>query len=221
MIAFNNTVFNLSSDGRRKLSASFRLERGDFAVLLGLNGAGKTTLLDAIAGFRQPASGKIEVAADGPIAYTVQDSDSGLLPWKSVIANILFPSVVAGRDGAEIAAKAERLLDEFRLRERRNDFPYRLSEGEKQIVNVIRCACTPASVVLLDEPFAALNSRARVKSAALLTEFAIERTTVLVTHDPADCSLPLNRFLLISNSAVEEIDSKAAKEFLSNALSKA
>jgi ABC-type nitrate/sulfonate/bicarbonate transport system ATPase subunit len=221
MIAFNNTVFNLTSDGRRTLSVSIRLERGDFAVLLGLNGAGKTTLLDAIAGLRQPATGKVEIAADGPIAYAVQDSASGLLPWKSVLANILFPSVVAQHDGAEVAAKADQLLSEFQLKERRNDFPYRLSEGEKQIVNVIRCACTPASVVLLDEPFAALNSRARVKATALLTEFAKGRATVLVTHDPADCSLPINRFLLIADSAVKEVDAKTAKEFLTNAVSKA
>ncbi|HUI07030.1 MAG TPA: ATP-binding cassette domain-containing protein [Verrucomicrobiae bacterium] len=221
MISFNNAVFNLSSDGRRKLSGTFRLQQGDFAVLLGLNGAGKTTLLDAIAGIRRPVSGKIEVVSDGPIAYAVQDSASGLLPWKSVLANILFPSVVAGRNGSETTTKAERLLDDFQLNERRDDFPYRLSEGEKQIINVIRCVCTPASVVLLDEPFAALNSHARGKATALLTEFAKDRTTVLVTHDPVDCILPINRFLLISNSAVNEIDSTMAKGFLSNALSEA
>ena len=79
MITLDNATFSLSDDGRRKLSATFRLERGDFAVLLGLNGAGKTTLLDAIAGIRHALSGKIEVAPiDAPIAYAVQDSASGL-----------------------------------------------------------------------------------------------------------------------------------------------
>ena len=221
MIAFNNTVFNLSSDGRRKLSATFRLERGDFAVLLGLNGAGKTTLLDAMAGIRHAAEGKVEVApANSPIAYAVQDSASGLFPWKSVLSNILFPAAMTKKDDLETKGKALLLLEEFRLAERRDDFPYRLSEGEKQIINVIRCTCTPASVVLLDEPFAALNSHARVKAKALLAEFAKDRTTVLVTHDPADCDLPLNRFLLISNSVVKEVDSKTAREFLSNVVSK-
>ena len=102
MIAFNNTVFNLSSDGRRKLSATFRLERGDFAVLLGLNGAGKTTLLDAMAGIRHAAEGKVEVApANSPIAYAVQDSASGLFPWKSVLSNILFPAAMTKKDDLE------------------------------------------------------------------------------------------------------------------------
>lgn len=220
MIALNSAVFNLSNDGRRKLSATFRLERGDFAVLLGLNGTGKTTLLDAIVGFRQPDSGKVVIPGDGPIAYAVQDSASGLLPWKSILDNISFPAALTKHHDVETARKALSLLEQFRLAERRDDFPYRLSEGEKQIVNVIRCTCTPASVVLLDEPFAALNAHAKVKAKVLLSEFAKERVTILVTHDPADLDLPLNRFLLISNSTVEEVDSKAAKEFLTNAVSK-
>lgn len=222
MIAFHNAVISLCSDGRRKLSATFRLERGSFAVLLGLNGAGKTTLLDTIAGIRHAVSGKTEVTpVKSPIAYAVQDSASGLLPWKTILGNILFPSVVAGENSTETTVKAARLLDDFQLGERKGDFPYRLSEGEKQIINVIRCVCTPASVVLLDEPFAAMNSHAKKKVKALLTEFAKDRITVLVTHDSGDLDLPLNRFLLISNSAVEEVTSTSAKEFLLNAVSKA
>ena len=144
-----------------------------------------------------------------------------ILPWKSVLNNILFPAAMSKKDDAETKSKALSLLEEFRLAERCDDFPYRLSEGEKQIINVIRCICTPASVVLLDEPFAALNSHVRVKIKTLLAEFAKGRSTVLVTHDPVDCDLPLNRFFLISDSVVEEVDSKRAKDFLSNVISKA
>jgi NitT/TauT family transport system ATP-binding protein len=222
MIAFNEAVLNLSSDGRRRLSATFRLAQGDFAVLLGLNGAGKTTLLDTVAGTRSPASGRIEVGGlDQPIAYAVQDSTSGLLPWKSVLDNILFPSTLSGSDNSEIRKKALLLLEDFRLSERQDAFPYQLSDGEKQIINIIRCVCTPANVILLDEPFASLNSRAKAKAKALLVEFAKNRVTILVTHDPADCELPLNRFFLISNFVVEEVGSTVAKEFLSNAVSDA
>jgi ABC-type nitrate/sulfonate/bicarbonate transport system ATPase subunit len=178
-------------------------------------------LLDSIAGIRHPISGNVQVEpVKKPIAYAVQDSASGLLPWKSVLSNILFPSILDGADDRETKTKALRLLVEFGLDARKNDFPYQLSEGEKQIINVIRCVCTPASIVLLDEPFAALNAHAKVKAKAHLAEFAKERVTILVTHDPADCDLPLNRFLLISNSVVEEVDSKTASEFLSNVVSK-
>jgi ABC-type nitrate/sulfonate/bicarbonate transport system ATPase subunit len=120
----------------------------------------------------------------------------------------------------ETDRKALSLLETFRLAERRDDYPYRLSEGEKQIINVIRCICTPASVALLDEPFAALNSHAKGKAKTLISEFAKARATILVTHDPADCDLPFNRFLLIDGSAVKEVDSETAKTFLSNAESK-
>lgn len=222
MITFDHAVINLSGDGRRKLSAAFQLKRGDFALLLGLNGAGKTTLLDSIVGVRHPTSGRVEVSsASSPIAYAVQDSASGLLPWRNVLDNILFPAALCHQADSEMQRKAASLLREFRLEERRDDFPYRLSEGEKQIINVIRCLCTPGDVVLLDEPFAALNSHAKVKAKALLAKLAAERITILVTHDPADCDLPFNRFFLISDSAVSEIDSRAAKEFLSNVISKA
>ena len=145
---------------------------------------------------------------------------SGLLPWKSIINNVLLPASLNGKNLEEMRTKAEALLKDFRLFERRDDFPYRLSEGEKQIVNIVRCVCTPAKVVLLDEPFAALNSYAKSKARSLITNIAKSRTVVLVTHDPADCDLPFTRFLLISESTVVEVDSSTAKEFLSNAVSK-
>jgi ABC-type nitrate/sulfonate/bicarbonate transport system ATPase subunit len=220
MIEFHDTTISLSHDGRRRLSIGFRLSKGDLTVLLGANGSGKTTILDLIAGARKPDTGTVTTEPAGlPVAYAVQDSSSGLLPWRTILSNILLPSVVANRCSEQNRSEALRLLEQFGLAERRQDFPYQLSEGEKQIVNLIRAVCTPAEILLLDEPFSSLNSRTRALAKEKLLQFASNRTTILVTHDPTDLEMPFNRFLRIADSSVEEVDSKEATSFLRNAVS--
>src|SRR5437588_2718790 len=93
MIELRNSAISLSRDGRRILSASLRLSTGELAVLLGPNGSGKTTVLDTIAGVERLNSGTLQVdPPDSPIAYVVQDAASGLLPWRSILSNILLPA---------------------------------------------------------------------------------------------------------------------------------
>jgi NitT/TauT family transport system ATP-binding protein len=221
MIEFHHTIISLSQDGQRKLSIGFRLNNGDLAVLLGTNGSGKSTILDLIAGARKPDAGGVRTEpASLPVAYAVQDSSSGLLPWRSILSNILLPSLVANNSTEDKRTQALSLLKQFGLAQRQQDFPYQLSEGEKQIVNLIRAVCTPAQIMLLDEPFSSLNSRARALAKDKLLEAAKDRTTVLVSHDSTDLEWPFNRFLLIADSSVKEVDLKEARTFLENAVSK-
>jgi ABC-type nitrate/sulfonate/bicarbonate transport system ATPase subunit len=221
MIEFHKTVISLSHDGQRTLSIDFRLNKGDLAVLVGANGSGKTTILDLIAGVRKPDTGKvIAEPANLPIAYAVQDSSSGLLPWRSILSNVLLPSLVAHQSPENTRGKALSLLTQFALADRQRDFPYQLSEGEKQIVNLIRALCTPAEILLLDEPFSSLNSRTRALAKENLLQAAKSRTSVLVTHDPADLEWPFNRLLRITDSSIQEVDLSEAKTFLENAVPK-
>lgn len=221
MIEFKDALISLSRDGRKNLTASLRLESGDRAVLLGLNGSGKTSLLDVIAGVGRVDAGSFRIeSVHDPIAYVVQDSASGLLPWRSILSNILLPSQLRDGAGEGLQHKAGSLLTAFGLAERMHDFPYKLSEGEKEIVNLIRAVCTPAKVVLLDEPFASLNAVARGRAKSILLEFSKGRTIVLVTHDPTDLDWPFTRFLQVVNSGVVETNLQEAKDFLENAVSK-
>jgi ABC-type nitrate/sulfonate/bicarbonate transport system ATPase subunit len=222
MIEIRNGSVSLSRDGQRNLRFSLCLSTEDFAVLLGRNGSGKTTVLDAVAGVRPLDAGALFVEpSDGLVAYVVQDSASGLLPWRTILSNILLPSRLQSNSSEPMADKAIKLLSAFGLLERKDDFPYRLSEGEKQIVNLIRAVCTPASILLLDEPFAALNAKARVLAKEILAEFAAGRTTVFVTHDSLDLDLPISRCFVIADSTLAEINMNKAKEFLEDVAPKA
>jgi NitT/TauT family transport system ATP-binding protein len=222
MIEFKDTKISLSRDGGRNLSVSFRLSPGDLAILIGPNGSGKTTVLDIIAGIRKVDAGTVTVEpAASPIAYVVQDSASGLLPWRTILSNILLPAQLQKSLSNGSVEKAESLLTTFGLTERKDDYPYKLSEGEKQLVNIIRAVSTPASILLLDEPFSSLNAIARSRAKAILLESAAGRTTLLVTHDPADLDWPITRCLQIINSQLVETNILEAKEFLENVVSKA
>jgi ABC-type nitrate/sulfonate/bicarbonate transport system ATPase subunit len=222
MIEIKNGSVSLSRDGGRNLKVSLCLSTVDFAVLLGRNGSGKTTMLDIVAGIRPLDTGTLLVEPSGGlVAYAVQDSSSGLLPWRTILSNILLPSTLQSNSSKPMSDKAIKLLGAFGLLERIDDFPYRLSEGEKQIVNLIRAVCTPASILLLDEPFAALNAKARTLAKEILTDFAAGRTTVLVTHDPLDLDLPISRCFVITDSTLAETNMNEAKEFLENVAPKA
>jgi NitT/TauT family transport system ATP-binding protein len=222
MIEFKDTIISLSRDGRRNLSLSLRLSDGDLAVLLGPNGSGKTTVLDTIAGIRRVDAGTVILEPSAaPIAYVVQDSASGLLPWRTILSNILLPAQLQKSQSEGSVERAISLLTIFGLADRKDDFPYKLSEGEKQLVNIIRAVCTPAGILLLDEPFSSLNAIARSRTKEILLESAAKRITLLVTHDPADLDWPITRFFRIVNSRLVETNSSEAKEFLENVVSKA
>jgi taurine transport system ATP-binding protein len=221
MIEFKHSSISLSRDGRRNLAVNLSLSKGELAVVLGPNGSGKTTLMDVIAGIERLDVGRMLVEpSNSPVAYAVQDAASGLLPWRTILSNILLPTQLHNGLPEKTPEKALMLLGSFGLDDRKNDFPYKLSEGEKQIVNLIRTVCTPASILLLDEPFASLNVKARVKAKEMLLEFAAGRTTLLVTHDPADLDWPISRFFRIRDSSVIEIGLSEAKEVLEDAVQK-
>lgn len=219
MIEFHNTSITLNADKQRSLSVSLSLTAGDFAVFVGPNGSGKTTLLDVVAGTRKIDSGRIILEpAASPIAYAVQDSSSGLLPWRTILTNILLPAqLIDGNSPLELRDKALSLLSIFNLAGRKDDFPYRLSEGEKQIVNLIRTVCTPSNIVLLDEPFASLNIKSRLVARSMLKEFVRGKTTILVTHDPTDLDWGITRYFRIANDRLIEVSAFEARGFLENA----
>lgn len=222
MIEFKDAAISLTGDGRRNLAVSLRLSTGDCAVLVGPNGSGKTTVLDVVAGVRQLDRGALLVEPNGkPIAYVVQDSNSGLLPWRNVLSNILLPLHLQQNSLGSAPEQARTHLERFGLAERARDFPYKLSGGEKQLVNLMRALSTPADIVLLDEPFSPLNAVARSRARTLVRDFARGRTTILVTHDPADLDLPITRYFRIAGEKIEEVQRDEARESLSHVESEA
>ncbi|MFM0130268.1 ABC transporter ATP-binding protein [Paraburkholderia sediminicola] len=185
---------------------SFDVYGGDRFVLLGPSGCGKSTLLKAVAGFIQPTSGSISlegVAVRGPGADRIvvfQEFDQ-LPPWKTVLQNVAFPLRVAKKlSRAEAKERALHHLDKVGLASFANAYPHTLSGGMKQRVAIARALAMQPRVLLMDEPFAALDALTRRKMQEELLRLwdEVNFTLLFVTHSIEEALVVGNRILLLS-----------------------
>lgn len=155
---------------------SLHLEPGEFTAVLGHSGCGKSTLLRIIAGLDSGYTGVVDSSPE--IAMVFQDAN--LLPWKRVLAN-----VVLGLRGSDRTEKAREVLAEVGLDDNLHQWPSTLSGGEAQRVALARALVRNPKVLLLDEPFGALDALNRLKMQDLLVALLAKyrATTVMVTHD--------------------------------------
>src|SRR5215471_8290335 len=131
MLKFSEAQIDVGRN-RPALLANFSIQAGQRVLVAGTNGSGKTSLLDAAVGLRPLVSGAVELGTNQPVAYVVQDTISGLLPWLSVEENILLPSRLYGLSGFDQRSIAEALLGELRIDHLSRSLPTRLSGGERQ-----------------------------------------------------------------------------------------
>lgn len=167
---------------------SLEFPRGELTSLLGPSGCGKTTLLKIIAGLLEPTSGEIEVngqkvTGPGPDRSFVFQ-DFALLPWASVIRNVAFGLELRGVAKSEREAIAEKYIREVGLAGFEQKFPHQLSGGMRQRVGLARALSVNAQVLLLDEPFSAVDEQTRRKFQEDLLELVKneKKTFIFVTH---------------------------------------
>jgi NitT/TauT family transport system ATP-binding protein len=167
---------------------SLDIGAGEFVCLLGPSGCGKTTLLNAIAGFIAPTSGAIAVQG-APVTHPGPDrgmvfQEYALFPWMTVEKNIAFGLEIKGMPSHEIAAKVDGLLAMLRLSEFRKRFPKDLSGGMRQRVAIARVLALDPPIMLMDEPFGALDSLTRrtLQDELLRIWQAVRKTVIFVTH---------------------------------------
>ena len=185
---------------------SFDVFQSDRFVLLGPSGCGKSTLLKSIGGYMTPTEGSITlkgklVRKPGPDRVFVFQEFDQLLPWKTVKQNVMFALQASGKArGKEAAERALNYIDKVNLTKFADSYPHTLSGGMKQRVAIARAMAMEPDVLLMDEPFAALDALTRRKMQdELLQLWSDTRFTVLfVTHSIPEATLIGNRILLLS-----------------------
>ena len=177
---------------------------GEFVCLIGASGCGKSTLLRLVAGFETPSTGTLAmqgrpIAGPGPDRGMVFQ-DYGLFPWLSVRGNVAFGPRARGLPAAEVAARAERFVAMVGLERFADAYPHQLSGGMKQRVAIARVLANDAALVLMDEPFGALDamSRERLQVELLQLWSSTGLTIVFVTHSIEEALVLADRVVLMS-----------------------
>jgi NitT/TauT family transport system ATP-binding protein len=176
------------------------LTEGEFFCLLGPSGCGKTTVLNLMAGFLRPTSGTLTLAgrpivAPGVDRTVVFQSDDALFTWLRAIDNVAFGLRMRGLPAERRHAIAREYLRLVHLDGQENKYPGELSGGMKQRVQIARVLATDPKILLMDEPFAALDAQTRARLQDELVEIwrKTNKTIVFITHDIAEAILLADR----------------------------
>ncbi len=199
-------VSKIFSVGNERVEALHKVDlivgKGEFVCLIGASGCGKSTLLRIVAGFEAPTSGDVRVY-DAPITGPGSDrgmvfQDYALFPWMTVRENVAFgPKQKGLRDARDIA---DRYLDMVGLSKFADRYPYQLSGGMKQRVAIARVLANEASLLLMDEPFGALDALTREQlQDELLEIWSRTKVTILfVTHSVEEATLLADRVVVMT-----------------------
>ena len=195
---------------------NFDVSEGEFVCLLGPSGCGKSTLLNILAGFEQASHGRVEFdgkpvqGAGRDRMMFFQDAGAALLPWLSAEENIRFALRVRKLPKDTWPAVIEKFLEMVDLKDHRHKFPAQLSGGMRQRLQIARALAVEPRVLLMDEPFAALDALTRRRMHGFLLDIwkRTGKTIVFVTHDIAEAVTLADRICVMSvgpNSRITQI----------------
>lgn len=184
---------------------SLTVAEGEFVCLLGPSGCGKSTVLDLLAGFERPTRGRVTIGGK-PVGRPDPDrgmvfQEATLFPWLSVLDNITFAPRLAGRPATDYRERAQSLIDVMGLRGFERHAVYELSGGMRQRVAIARAWISQPLLLLMDEPFGALDAQTRLDMQELLLA-ARERnrsTVLFVTHDIEEALFLADRVAIMSH----------------------
>ena len=196
--SFSGTVQALFS------GLSFSVDDHECLCLLGPSGCGKTTLLRLLMGLEKPSSGTVQMnpALSGKMSYVFQEPR--LIPWRTCLENVLLPLELTSQNNPAARSRAIELLEKIGLNDRLEHFPDQLSGGMQMRVALARALITQPKIVLLDEPFAALDERTRFRMQDLLLELKarLDLQYIFVTHSIAEAVYISDRILLLDNTGM-------------------
>ena len=190
------------------------IQTGSLIALVGPSGSGKSTLLRAIAGFEQPNNGSIWLNGQNTNTIRIQDrrigfvfQDYALFPHLTIAENIAFGMKLHNTSNEVIQSRVYELLKLIRLDHKANNYPFQLSGGQKQRIAFARALSIEPKVLLLDEPFGALDIKVRRDLRSWLYNFhsQIPVTTILVTHDQHEALEIANEIAVFNEGKIEQI----------------
>lgn len=177
---------------------------GEFVSVLGPSGCGKSTLFNLIVGLLQPDAGRIQVdgvSIDGNTrAFAYMQQKDLLLPWRTVLGNVLLGPEIEGRPRAESRDEAVQLLEQLGLKGFERSYPAQLSGGMRQRAALIRTLLLKKDMLLLDEPFGALDAMTRAVMQSILLDIWQQwrQTILLITHDVDEALLCSDRIYVLT-----------------------
>lgn len=201
----SKTYMNRSGETLAVQNISFTVPEGSFVSLVGPSGCGKSTLLSLVAGLFRPSEGSItlwERPVDGPspvIGYMLQQDY--LLGWRTILENAVLGLEIRGERNEKTEAHVRFLLKEMGLEEVEHHYPHQLSGGMRQRVALVRTLATNPKVLLLDEPFSALDFQTKLKLEDLVisTLRKHQKTAILVTHDLSEAIAMSDQVILLDH----------------------
>ena len=199
------------------------VNRGDFVSFIGPSGCGKTTFLRCVAALEHPTGGSLTVNGMTPEearrkrAYGYVFQAAGLYPWRTIAGNIRLPLEIMGFDAAEQERRVERVLDLVELKGFGKKFPWQLSGGMQQRASIARALAFDADILLMDEPFGALDEivRDRLNEELLKLWAATGKTIGFVTHSIPEAVYLSTKIVVMSprpGRITDVIDSPLPKE---------
>lgn len=215
MLAFDKVSFSYPSGSMILDGLSLKIHPGEFISIVGVSGSGKSTIFRLVTGLDEPSNGYITLAGEqngkrlGKVGYMPQQDL--LLPWRTIVDNACLPLEMNGADKQSARERVLPLLHEFGLEGTENNYPTELSGGMKQRVAFLRAVLSGNPLLLLDEPFSALDAITRLSMQEwLIDQWKKRQATVLfITHDVEEALFLSDRIFLLKNkpvTSIEEID---------------
>lgn len=202
VVTFENTQTGELTEAVNKVSLD--IQAGEFVTIVGLSGCGKSSFLNVIAGLLKQKGGNIKLnghAVNGPGKdRTVVFQKPSLLPWRTVFKNVVYGLELRGMKQEVIKRQAQKYIEMVHLSGFENYYPHQLSGGMQQRVNLARALACEPEVLLLDEPFAALDAitRESMQNELLLLWEQTQKTVLMVTHQIDEAVLLSDRVIVFS-----------------------
>ncbi|MEG1527609.1 MAG: ABC transporter ATP-binding protein [Clostridia bacterium] len=199
----SKTFYTKTSQTQAIKDLSFTIKEGEFVALLGPSGCGKTTILSLICGILPQSEGEILINGEpahisSKVGYMLQHDH--LFEWRNIYKNVILGLEIQKKLQKENTAHAVSLLDKYGLTEFSNHYPNQLSGGMRQRVALIRTLATNPQILLLDEPFSALDFQTRLKVCDDVYSIIKKegKTTLLVTHDISEAISMADRIIVLT-----------------------